>query len=336
MKLSTRLVLLVLGCLMPILAAQTYLQLRLGDVKRAQVSALVLRQAESASANLDTVIDSVVQFGTSIVRFPDLTKAGPECGARLASLRQDLPQYRFLAIYKPDGELVCGSMAEPGGSRSDRSRWIPDFAAIRDVQVGPLVSGDGGEMASLPIAIRIPGVAPGLSSYVVLAGVDTDWLTTRLKPALSGDEGPLTAATFVVVDRRGAILARLSDGKDGGWPATSGFGDRGTLRRTNARGHDRDRPVRRRPHCGFCASRGGLDGHGRDRDSGTVKPCLQGRLSGLPRCRAHRRRRGHRLDPRLGGRPTVHLPAHRGTAARGAAVAGRRPQRARQTKQRHH
>jgi len=71
-------------------------------------------------------------------------------------------------------------------------------------------------MASLPIAIRIPGVAPGLSSYVVLAGVDTDWLTTRLKPALSGDEGPLTAATFVVVDRRGAILARLSDGKDAG------------------------------------------------------------------------------------------------------------------------
>ncbi len=49
MKLSTRLVLLILGCLLPILAAQVYSQINLYRERHEQIGGLVLRQAELAS-----------------------------------------------------------------------------------------------------------------------------------------------------------------------------------------------------------------------------------------------------------------------------------------------
>ena len=53
MKLSTRLVLLILGCLLPILTAQIYSQINLYAERHEQLGDLVLRQAELANADID-------------------------------------------------------------------------------------------------------------------------------------------------------------------------------------------------------------------------------------------------------------------------------------------
>jgi signal transduction histidine kinase len=216
MKLSTRLILLVLGCLLPILAAQVYSQVNLHHARQAQVSTLVLRQAELANANLGTVVDAVTQLWTTVVQFPEVPAAGPRCDARLTSLQRDLPQYRFLALYRLDGTLLCGSAAAPGGSNGGHPQWITDLATTREFQVGPLVSTETPASAFLPIGIHVPGVATEPDSRVLVAALDAGWLARRLEAARSDDSGPLTHATLIVADRGGAVVAWLNDGKDAG------------------------------------------------------------------------------------------------------------------------
>jgi signal transduction histidine kinase/ActR/RegA family two-component response regulator len=216
MKLSTRLILLVLGCLLPILAAQVYSQVNLHHARQAQVSALVLRQAELANAHLGTVVDAVGQLWTTVVQFPEIPSSGPPCDARLTSLQRDLPQYRFLALYRLDGTLQCGSAAAPGGSAAGDPQWIADLATTREVQVGPLVSTETPESTFLPIGIHIPGIATEPDPRVLVAALDAGWLARRLEAARSNDTGPLTHATLIVTDRDGAVVAWLNDGKDAG------------------------------------------------------------------------------------------------------------------------
>jgi hypothetical protein len=76
MKLSTRLVLLTLGCLLPILTAQIYSQVNLYTERHRQLSALVLRQAELANADMASIVEGVHQLGVLAGEFPSVRTAG--------------------------------------------------------------------------------------------------------------------------------------------------------------------------------------------------------------------------------------------------------------------
>ena len=156
MRLSSRLVLLVLGCLIPILTAQIYAEWTLRDARQARINSLVLHQAELASATLGGVVDEVVRFAKGVARLPDVAAAGPGCEDRLTALRHELSQYRFLAVYRAGGELLCGSAGVPGGSAGGQPGWIADLAAIRDVEFGPPVYPETSGAAFLPVGIRLP------------------------------------------------------------------------------------------------------------------------------------------------------------------------------------
>lgn len=55
--------LLILGCLLPILAAQVYSQVNLYGERHEQLGGLVLRQTELANADLTSIIDGIRQLG---------------------------------------------------------------------------------------------------------------------------------------------------------------------------------------------------------------------------------------------------------------------------------
>src|ERR1700689_1331294 len=99
MKLSTRLVLLVVGCLLPILTAQIYSQVNLYTKRHEQLGDLVLRQAELANAYIGSIVDGAREVGALAGQLS--TAPGDRCDQRLTALRQSLAQYRFLALYAP-------------------------------------------------------------------------------------------------------------------------------------------------------------------------------------------------------------------------------------------
>lgn len=214
MKLSTRLILLVLGCLLPILTAQIFSQVSLHSERQRQAGALEARQAQLATANLDSVLDGVAQLGASIGHLSSLTAPGDRCAFRLNALRQSLPQYRLLAIVSAnDGKPLCEAQTDGNGWAASSPSWLPDLLATTGLGVGKLAIDPASGAGFLPVAVRLPPSEGG--PRLLIAGVGVDWLAARLTaPRLdqpSGDQNSVLA----VVDSDGNVV--VSDRQSANW-----------------------------------------------------------------------------------------------------------------------
>lgn len=213
MKLSTRLVLLILGCLLPILTAQIYSQINLYAERHEQLGGLVLRQAELANADMGSIIDSVRQLGSVAGQFPSTQTAGERCASRMTALRQSLTQYRFLAVFSPvDGSLMCASNGTGANLLAAKPAWVTDLLNTQSLAVGSLVPGGDSKAVFLPIAVHMPGAGPGDKPRVLLAALDTEWLAAHLETAKVDRTPALSHAATIIVDRDGNILGRVPDG----------------------------------------------------------------------------------------------------------------------------
>ena len=95
MRLFSRLVLLALVCLLPIMGAQAISQLNMYRQRQGQLDNLALRQAELANGELAGMVDGVRQFGLAVVQFPEVHNAGAACASRLATLQRSLHGISF-------------------------------------------------------------------------------------------------------------------------------------------------------------------------------------------------------------------------------------------------
>ncbi len=213
MKLSTRLVLLILGCLLPILAAQTYSQMNLNDARRAQHSRLLLRQAALASSEMGSIIDGVTQLAALVERLPPVSADSRNCGEQLGSVQHDLAAYRFLAIHAPNGALLCGSPTESEGFADSHRQWIAELATMHGARAGALVLGGSSAASFLPVGIAIPDPATATDSRVLVAALDADWLAKRLDATRLDREHAVGRATVTLVDSNGMIVARFPGGE---------------------------------------------------------------------------------------------------------------------------
>jgi signal transduction histidine kinase/ActR/RegA family two-component response regulator len=215
MKLSTRLVLLVLGCLLPILTVQVYSQVNLYSERHEQLGGLVLRQAELADADMSSILDATRQLGALAGQFPEIRSNGAACSDRLTALRDSLAQYRFLALVAPaGGSVLCASAGMPAGLDPGLERWLGGAAGATGVTIGKLVSGAGQDGHYLPVAVPVPGAGPGTELRVLLAAFDVDWLAKHLA-SVQVDRAPAIArASLIIADSDGTILARVPDSGD--------------------------------------------------------------------------------------------------------------------------
>lgn len=209
MKLSTRLVLLILGCLLPILTAQVYSQVNLYAERHEQLAGLVLRHAELANADMISIVDSVRQLGALAGQLTPNRDAGVRCAERLTSLRVSLSQYQFLALFSPsDGALLCASDGTPAGLKTGHPSWLRDVLATPDLAVGSLVTDATQKLRFLPISVHLPGVA-GTEPLVLIAALSTEWLSKHLQSAKIDHAAPLSRSTLLIVDRYGNVISRV-------------------------------------------------------------------------------------------------------------------------------
>jgi signal transduction histidine kinase/ActR/RegA family two-component response regulator len=245
MRLSTRLVLLILGCLLPILTAQIYSQANLYAERHEQLRGLAQRQAALAHADLSSIIEGVRQLGIVVGQLPAAETSGKPCSDRLNALQQNFAQYRFLGLISPtDGSLICASDAVSPTLRNGPSSWIPALPAKSGSAVGHLMPGPGQTGWFLPIAVRIPGQTAD-KSPVLVAALGTDWLIRHLDAARNqADATESSRTTLIIADRDGNALTKRADGNSeiGQKPAESfrplvGPGNHGIETITDGGGH---------------------------------------------------------------------------------------------------
>jgi signal transduction histidine kinase/ActR/RegA family two-component response regulator len=211
MRLSTRLVLLVLGCLLPILTAQVYSQIKLHADRHEQLGSLALRQVEFVNANVENIVGGVHQLGVMAGQLAALRGGGEQCSERLTALRQGLTQYRFLALFSAaDGTLLCGSNGLPVGvTNGGGRRWLTKLLTTPDLTVGQLVSDVADKSRYLPVAVRIPGHTAGEVPTVLLAALNIDWLASQLKTTENGHSPAVADATLMIADGDGTIVSHV-------------------------------------------------------------------------------------------------------------------------------
>ena len=210
MKLSTRLVLLILGCLVPILAAQLFTLARQHADRQARAGDAALWQAELAMNDLSSVVAEVRRIAMIAAKMPSVVSAGPQCPDQLSALHRDLPSLSFLAVVGTDGMLLCGSFPALSAGWTQPPLWLPDLGEKPGSGIGRKGSISGVANGFLPIAIKA-GATP--DSPNIIGALDLFWLAThlaQLRPRLAG--GPVRPTVYLT-DRDGAVIGQ--DGSDG-------------------------------------------------------------------------------------------------------------------------
>jgi signal transduction histidine kinase/CheY-like chemotaxis protein len=205
MRLSTRLVVLILVCLLPVMGAQAFSQYTLYRERQAQLDNLAMRQAELANGDVGDIVDRVRQFALAVAQFPDVHNGGEACSQRLTTVQRGLPAFRFVAVHDLSGRLLCTSSAaltEAGGSLKSP---LPDAGvSIGRYSTNPAISG-----AFLPISVRLQDQDLG-SPLIVVAGLDLQWLGRRVDELqVRMHHAPrLARSVLFLTDGGGTVLAR--------------------------------------------------------------------------------------------------------------------------------
>ncbi|MBV8400082.1 MAG: hypothetical protein JOZ17_15290, partial [Acetobacteraceae bacterium] len=111
MRLSTRLLLLVLLCLVPVIGVETLTQRELRARREAEIGDMALRQAELSNSNLKSIVEGARQLTVAISQLRAVRSLDPACAEPLGGIQTSLTAYRFLAVFTGDGHFVCGSIA---------------------------------------------------------------------------------------------------------------------------------------------------------------------------------------------------------------------------------
>ena len=211
MKLSTRLVFLIFGCLVPILTAQVYSQVNLYSERHDQLGGLVLRQAELVNADLTSIIDSVRQLGSLAGQQSALHQPGSQCAARLTAMQRALPQYQFIAVLSAaDGALQCVSNTQAADMLGARPSWLSDIVATRSLSTGSMILDPVQKTYFMPIAVHLQ--ADGIQPMVMLVGLRSAWLTKHLETARVDSSKVIAGASLIIADRDGNLITQLPDG----------------------------------------------------------------------------------------------------------------------------
>ena len=203
MKLSTRLLLLILGCLVPILAAQFYTLVRQHGDRQARLSDSMLSQAELAMNDMAGVVDGVRRLSWIAARLSSIIVPDADCGDQLSSLHRDLPSLSFIAVVDRGGKLICGSRPALDAAWAERPVWLPDLNENSIGSIGRIGSIEGLEHAFLPIATPSPAPEDG---HIVVAALDLVWLSEHMADMRpSRLEAPNRALLFIT-DRDGSVV----------------------------------------------------------------------------------------------------------------------------------
>jgi signal transduction histidine kinase/CheY-like chemotaxis protein len=213
-RLSTRLLLLILGCLLPILGAQVYNQVHLNAQRRDQIAALALQRAELVNSDTASVIEGASGIAAAVAASPDINPADSTCDDRLAAMRHDIAMLKFLAITDREGRVVCAS--EPGlrAQAGGDGAWIK---AVPAAGVGVVSSAPGIDGPFLPVYRAIPaagehsGQGAHAGGYAV-AALDLRWFDEHLEQSRLLHSQAESTNAVILADRNGIIAGRYPDG----------------------------------------------------------------------------------------------------------------------------
>jgi signal transduction histidine kinase len=209
-SLLSRLVLLVIAVLLPVIGIQAYTEVDLRRHREMEVRAEALRQAMMFSRELHRMIEGARQVLVAFSETEALRTADAEACNRFAHrLERRYPQFIDIAAADVRGHVFCGSFDPAIGVMIADQPYFRQAMAAHDFVMGELTTARAGGHQFLPVALPFFD-AGGQVGGVVFAAFELSALQEILRDKLLRPDGSLT-----VTDRKGMILLRHPDSE--GW-----------------------------------------------------------------------------------------------------------------------
>jgi hypothetical protein len=127
------------------------------------------------------------------------------CSAFFARLLNQYPQYAFLGVVAPDGDIFCTALPTDGPLNLAGRDFFRLALQTRDFAIGDYQSGHIGGKATLDLGYPVLD-EKGRVQAVVFASLDLTWLNQ-----LAAEAQLPPGSTFTMIDRNGTILVRYPD-----------------------------------------------------------------------------------------------------------------------------
>jgi signal transduction histidine kinase/CheY-like chemotaxis protein len=207
MRLSTRLLLVVLTCLLPVIVLGAWVEYRDWQERRAQLGELSLQQAQLLNGDIDSIAEGARTLLAAVAQLDEVRDATPACGERLRATRLSVPMFAFVALLDTDGNLICASEPALGSTGGDRPQWVRDAIAATGFSAGRFATLAGVSDGFLPFALPLAAVHADRGG-VLVAALDLGHLSEHLSGLRQTGSRFLAGSVLTVADRDGVILAR--------------------------------------------------------------------------------------------------------------------------------
>jgi PAS domain S-box-containing protein len=209
MKLSVRLLILVLIAALPVLALQVQGLLQDREQRKAAIAEQALDLARLAAAQQDQFIESARYLLAAAAQLPEVqSRDTPGCDRQMAELLVQFPTVTSIAVAAPDGAQFCSG---PRGSAGTSLVDLPYFEqAVRNksLAISGYIIGRQTGRPQLNFAYPALNAEGEVRAVVVLA-----FSLGRLSANLSATPLP-SGATMSLVDGDGVLLARAPPAPD--------------------------------------------------------------------------------------------------------------------------
>jgi signal transduction histidine kinase/ActR/RegA family two-component response regulator len=207
MRLSTRLSLIVLTCLLPVIALVVWVEYSHWSERRAQLGDLALQQALLLNGDLDSIVQGARAFLNTVGQFDEVREATATCDERLGMTQRDLPMYAFVALLDANGRIICASQPALRSAEGERPQWVRDAIDAREFATGHFATAPGVSGGFLPLALPLALIHPDRSG-VLVAGLDLSHVSRHLSRLRQTGSPFLAGSVLSVADDDGVILAR--------------------------------------------------------------------------------------------------------------------------------
>lgn len=206
LTLTQRLLALVAMAAVPAMAGLVYFILAIHHEREREVRDQAFRTSQIASLEIERIIAGAQGILQAVALSPALSEEDPSaCRSYLDAVAAHLTQFRGFEVIDTDGKVVCSSQdLQLTGQDVAAAPWFQEARDTGIFSVGLYSTTPSGDGAFLPLALP---VSVDGRDMVVMAGINLDWLTARLRERRVSDGGAV-----VIADRNAVILAREPEG----------------------------------------------------------------------------------------------------------------------------
>jgi signal transduction histidine kinase/ActR/RegA family two-component response regulator len=207
MRLSTRLLLVVLSGLLPVIVLGVWVEYTHREERRAELGDLSMQQAQLLAGDVASIAEVARTLLTVVAQLDEVHDPTTTCDERLRTTQRSLPIFEFVALLNAEGKTVCASEPLVQTGEGDPPQWVSDALAAGRFVTGRFATRPGANHGFLPFSLPLSALYPDHSG-VLVAGLDLGRLAEHLAQLRKTGSPFLAGSVLSVADRDGVILAR--------------------------------------------------------------------------------------------------------------------------------